>query len=164
LSWPDIILGIIILSGAINGYREGFLMTAVSLVAIVLGILGGFALLGKAMLMLDSNFQIDQSILPYIAFAVVFVLIVILVSWIGNLLRGIVQHTFLGVVDQAFGAIIGMVKTAFMLSVTLWIFDALKIDVADWFASSYLYGIIEGFAPLVAGWIGKLIPAFRGIF
>jgi membrane protein required for colicin V production len=164
LSWPDIILGIIILSGAINGYREGFLMTAVSLVAIVLGILGGFALLGKAMLMLDSNFQIDQSVLPYIAFAVVFVLIVVLVSWIGRLLRDLVQHTFLGGVDQAVGAIVGMVKTTFMLSVTLWIFEALKIDVADWFASSYLYGIIEGFAPLVASWIGKLVPAFRGIF
>jgi membrane protein required for colicin V production len=164
LSWPDIILGIIILSGAVSGYREGFLMTVISLIAIILGILGGFALLGKAMLMLDSNFQIDQNILPYIAFAVVFVLIVVLVSWIGSLLRRIVQHTFLGAIDQAVGAIIGMVKTAFMLSVTLWILNALKIDVADWFASSYLYGIIEGFAPLVAGWIGKLIPAFRGIF
>jgi membrane protein required for colicin V production len=164
LSWPDIILGIIILSGAISGYREGFLMTAISLVAIILGILGGFMLLGKAMLMLDSNFQIDQSVLPYVAFAVVFVLIVVLVSWVGGLLRDTVRHTFLGGVDQAVGAIIGMVKTAFMLSVTFWILNALKVDIADWFASSRLYAIIEDFAPLVAGWIGKLIPAFRSVF
>ena len=164
MSWPDIILGIIILSGAISGYREGFLMTAISLVAIILGILVGFMLLGKAMLMLDSNFQIDQSVLPYVAFAVVFVLIVVLVSWIGGLLRDTVRHTFLGGVDQAVGAIIGMVKTAFMLSVTFWILNALKVDIADWFASSRLYAIIEDFAPLVAGWIGKLIPAFRSVF
>jgi membrane protein required for colicin V production len=164
LSWPDIILGIIILSGAISGYREGFLMTAISLVAIILGILGGFMLLGKAMLMLDSNFHIDQSVLPYVAFAVVFVLIVVLVSWIGGLLRDTVRHTFLGGVDQAVGAIIGMVKTAFMLSVTFWILNALKVDIADWFAPSRLYAIIEDFAPLVAGWIGKLIPAFRSVF
>ncbi|HLT80897.1 MAG TPA: CvpA family protein [Cyclobacteriaceae bacterium] len=164
MSWPDIILALIILSGAISGYREGFLMTVISLAAIILGILGGFMLLGKAMLMLDSNFTIDQSVLPYIAFAVVFVLIVVLVSWIGRLLRDTVRHTFLGGIDQAVGAIVGMVKTAFMLSVAIWILDALKIDIADWFASSRLYAIIEDFAPLVAGWIGKLIPAFQSVF
>jgi membrane protein required for colicin V production len=164
LSWPDIILGVIILSGAISGYREGFLMTAISLVAIILGILGGFLLLGKAMLMLDSNFRINQSILPYVAFAVVFVLIVVLVSWVGSLLRNIVQHTFLGGIDQAVGAIIGMLKTAFMLSVVFWILNALKLDIAEWFASSRLYALIEDFAPLVASWIGQLIPAFRSVF
>lgn len=164
MSWPDIILGIVILSGAISGYREGFLMTAISLVAIILGILGGFMLLGKAMLLLDSNFKIDQGVLPFIAFAIVFVLIVVLVSWIGRLFRDTVRHTFLGGVDQAVGAIIGMVKTAFMLSVVFWILDALKVDIANWFASSRLYAFLEGFAPLVAGWIGKLIPAFRSVF
>ena len=94
----------------------------------------------------------------------VFVLIVVLVSWVGGLLRDTIQHTFLGGVDQAVGAIIGMLKTAFMLSVVFWILDALKIDIVNWFASSRLYAIIEDFAPLVAGWIGKLIPAFRSVF
>jgi len=46
LKWIDIILVIIILFGAVGGYREGFVMTVVSLVAVILGILGGFLLLG----------------------------------------------------------------------------------------------------------------------
>lgn len=152
------------MSGAIGGYREGFLMTVMSLAAVILGILGGFMLLGKAMLMLDSNFRINESVLPYVAFAVVFVLIVVLVSWVGGLLRETVRHTFLGGIDQAVGAIMGMVKTAFLLSVTFWILNALKVDIGGWFASSRLYAVIEGFAPQVAGWIGELIPAFRSVF
>ena len=165
MKWIDIILVIFILFGAVGGYREGFVMTVVSLVAVILGILGGFLLLGQAMLMLDSNFRINENILPYIAFAIVFVVIVILVSVMGNILRASLHMTFLGSIDRAMGGLLGIVKSAFLLSVTFWILDSLGIDViTDWFSTSGLYPVISGFAPMVADWIGELIPAFKNVF
>lgn len=165
MKWIDVILVIIILFGAVGGYREGFVMTVISLVAVILGIFGGFLLLGQAMLMLDSNFRINENILPYVAFAVVFVVIVILVSLLGNILRASLHMTFLGSIDRAMGALLGILKSAFLLSVTFWILDALGIDViTGWFSSSGLYPVISGFAPLVADWLGALIPAFKNVF
>lgn len=165
MKWIDIILVIIILFGAVGGYREGFVMTVVSLVAVILGILGGFLLLGQAMLMLDSNFRINENILPYIAFAIVFVVIVILVSVLGNIVRASIHMTFLGSLDSAMGALLGIVKSAFLLSVTFWILDSLKIDViTGWVSTSGLYPVISDFAPMVADWLGELIPAFKNVF
>lgn len=165
MKWIDIILVIIILFGAVGGYREGFVMTVVSLVAVILGILGGFLLLGQAMLMLDSNFRINENILPYIAFAIVFVVIVILVSVLGNIVRASIHMTFLGSLDSAMGALLGIVKSAFLLSVTFWILDSLKIDViTGWVSTSGLYPVISDFAPFVADWLGELIPAFKNVF
>lgn len=165
MRWIDIILVIIILLGAVGGYREGFVMTVLSLAAVILGILGGFLLLGQAMLLLDANFRINENILPYVAFAVVFVIIVILVSLMGNILRASLHMTFLGSIDRAMGGLLGMVKSAFLLSVTFWILDSLGIDViTDWFSTSGLYPAISGFAPLVADWLGELIPAFKKVF
>lgn len=165
MKWVDVILVIIILFGAVGGYREGFVMTVISLVAVILGILGGFMLLGRAMLMLDANFRINENILPYVAFAVVFVIIVILISLLGNLVRASLHLTFFGTIDRAMGALLGIVKSAFLLSVTFWIFESLDIDVVTgWLSSSGLYPVISGFAPLVADWIGTLIPAFRNVF
>lgn len=165
MKWIDIILVIIMLFGAVGGYREGFVMTVLSLVAIILGILGGFLLLGQAMLMLDSNFKINENILPYVAFAIVFVIIVILVSLMGNILRASIHMTFFGSIDRAMGGLLGILKSAFLLSVAFWILDSLGIDViTGWFSSSALYPAISGFAPLVADWLGELIPAFKRIF
>ena len=165
MNWVDIILVVVILFGAVGGYREGFLMTIISLAAIVLGILGGFALLGKAMLMLDSNFRIDESILPYIAFAVVFAIIVVVVSLLGKAIKSSIQQSILGGIDQAMGALLGIVKSAFLLSVAFWVFDSLGVEIITaWASRSGLYPFISGFAPLVADWMGELVPAFRNIF
>jgi membrane protein required for colicin V production len=165
LKWVDIILIIMIVFGAIGGYREGFLMTIISLAAIILGILGGFKLLGNAMLMLDSHFNINESILPFVAFAVVFIIIVIVVSLMGKIIKSSIDHSFLGPVDQAAGALLGIVKSAFLISTLIWIIDAMGLFNIKYLAGeSKLFTLVAGFAPFVANWIGHLIPAFKGIF
>lgn len=160
----DLILALLILFGAYRGYREGFLMEILSLTAIVLGIMGGFKLMGQAMLMLKDSFDINSQALPYIAFAVVFLIIVILVSWVGKLIKKSIDKSFLGNIDQAAGALTGVLKMTFLLSVALWIISSLSIHLPDtWTNSSWLYPIVAGFAPKVMSWIGEIIPVFKDI-
>ena len=52
MSGIDIALCIFILIGAYHGYKAGFLLELFSLVAVVLGVLGGFKLMGWAMVLL----------------------------------------------------------------------------------------------------------------
>lgn len=165
MSSADIALVIFILIGAIGGFRQGFLMELFSLAALLLGILGGFKLMGEAMVLLSDEFDINKTALPYIAFAVVFIAILIGVNLLGRLIKLSIDRTFLGTVDQAAGAGLGMLKAAFLLSVALWILSAVEMNLPEkWTDDSWLLPRIEAFAPLVTLWIGEYVPFFQDIF
>lgn len=164
MSTADIALLLLILIGAFSGYRQGFLLELFSFAAIILGILGGFKLMGEAMLFLAEEFDINQTILPYVAFAVVFLAILIGVRLLGKLIKVTIDKTFLGHVDQAAGAAIGLLKAAFLLSVCLWILDALDFDLPEkWTHNSWLLPRIESFAPQVTVWISDIVPFFKDV-
>lgn len=164
MSTVDIALVAIILIGAVSGFREGFLMELFSFAALVLGVLGAFKLMGYAMLYLADQFNIDESILPYVAFAVVFIGILIAVRLVGKMIKVSIDRTFLGRVDQVAGAGLGMLKAAFLVSVCLWILDALDLDLPEkWTGDSWLLQRVESFAPQVAVWMGHYVPFFRDV-
>jgi membrane protein required for colicin V production len=164
MSTADIALLVFILIGAYSGYKQGFLLELFSLLGIFLGVLGGFKLMGWAMVLLADRFNVDQKVLPYFAFGVVFIGIVIVVSLIGRMIKLSVDKSFLGRVDQAAGAVLGIIKTIFMLSVVLWILDSLKVNMEPWSRNSWLYPKVAAFAPAVTGWVGKLMPVFKDVF
>ena len=140
-------------------------MEVISLVAIILGVLAGFKLLGKAMVMLDSRFDINQSILPYVAFAVVFIIIVVVVSLFGRLIKASISKSFLGRIDQAMGALVGLVKVIFLVSVFIWIMDSMELNFFTQLAdSSKLVPLLADIAPVVTSWIGAVFPFFRDVF
>jgi len=140
-------------------------MELFSLLAIILGVLGGFKLMGWAMVMLADKFNIDQKVLPYIAFTVVFVGIVLIVRLLAKTLRMSIDKTFLGQADQIAGAVLGGLKTVFLMSIVMWIFESLRMSfVENWSEKSWLYPKVSAVAPMVTQWIGKVIPVFKDIF
>jgi len=160
----DFILLLIVVIGAIQGYRSGFVVELFSLLGVFLGIIGGFKLMGIAMVMLAGRFNIDEKVLPYVAFAVVFVVIVVIVGLLGQMIKSSVRQTTLGGADQFVGAGLGLVRAAFMLSVAIWIADALRFKALDnWADDSLFYPALAGFAPKVTDWVGDLIPFFRDV-
>jgi membrane protein required for colicin V production len=165
----DIAICIIILIGAYAGYKEGFLMELFSLLALLLGVLGGFKLMGWAMLYLVDHFNVDKKVLPYVAFGVVFIAIVILVRLLGNMIKLSIKlsldKSFLGRVDQVAGGLLGVVKTAFILSVLIWLSDSLRFNFPEkWTDNSWLFPKVAIFAPTVTSWIGEWFPIFRDVF
>jgi len=165
LSKVDIVLVIVILFGAYQGYKDGFLMGVFTLLALVLGVFGAFKLMGSGMEFLQDEFNADKAVLPYLAFILIFVLIVVLVTWLGRRIRGSIDKTFLGRVDEIMGAGLGAVKTIFMASVLLWIADSLKYaPKAEWTEGSWLYPFTAHVAPEIGGWLAQFIPFFSEIF
>lgn len=164
MSWVDILLGGILLLGAFHGYREGFVMEVISLLAIFLGVLAGFKLLGNAMILLNDRFEINETILPYVAFAVVFLIIVIIVNLFGRLIKASIGKSILGGIDQLLGAVVGLVKGVFMLSIVIWILDSMKLEFLNQLnARSKLLPVIAEIAPQITSWVGSIIPFFKDI-
>lgn len=165
MSGLDIILIVIFVIGMSSGYSKGFLLTFFSLLAIFLGILAGFKLMGAAMLMLNDYYKIDEKILPYAAFGLVFVVVLILVNAVGDMLKSTLDKTILGGFDKIAGAAVGLFKTAFMVSVVFWILDSMDFIFFHRFTEhSFLYPYTAGFAPAVTAWAGEVFPAAGDLF
>ncbi len=165
MSIADIFLILLLIGGAWSGYKEGFLMELISLVAIILGVLAGFKLMGEGMLFLQEKFHADKSTLPYLSFVIIFIIVVILVRILGKMVKQSIDKSFLGTVDQSMGAVLGAFKTLFLLSIVIWILDSLRISLkSEWTEGSWLYPFTAKLAPLTADWIGSFIPVFKEIF
>ena len=165
MSKIDIALIIIFLIGAFGGYRKGFLSELFSLLGIILGILAGFKLMGIAMITLTGYYDINDQVLPYVAFGVVFLLVVVIISLLGKLLKSSIEKTVLGNADQLAGSVLGLFKTAFMVSVVIWITSSMKLNVPEhWSENSWLYPMTASFAPTVTSWVAEIFPVFGDLF
>lgn len=165
MSSVDIALVVLILGGGFIGYRQGFLMELFSFAAVILGVLGAFKLLGYAVVWLSDQFNINESVLPYVAFAAVFIAILIAVKLVGKIIKISIDKTFLGRIDQAAGAALGVLKAVFLLSVSLWLLDVLDFDLPDnWTSDSWVLPRVQSFAPEVTMWLADYIPFFKDIF
>jgi membrane protein required for colicin V production len=165
LSKADIVLALIIGLGAYLGYKRGFLMELFYLLAIVVGIFVGFKLMGSGMEVLQREFNADKKFLPYLSFIIIFVLVLGLTLFIGNRIKNSMDNTFLGKVDSIAGAVLGIFKYAFCISVILWLATSLKVTLpSNWISGSYLYPWVAKLAQNVSGLLGQVIPFFKEIF
>lgn len=165
MSKVDIVIAIILLLGAISGYRKGFLMELFFLLALVLGVFLGFRLMGKGMEYLAKEFNADTAVLPYITFALIFVLVLVLVTLIGKMIKGSVDQTFLGKIDSAAGALLGIVKNAFGISVIIWLIEVFNVAPPDsWKNDSVLYPAAAQVAPTLSEYFGEFLPFFKETF
>src|SRR5688572_7233849 len=165
MSKADITLAIIILAGAYQGVKDGFILELISIASMLIGILAGFKLMGWVMMDLEEKFHIDAKVLPYIAFATVFFVIVFSVNLMSRLISPKVNHEYLGKVDSAMGGVLGFFRSAFMLSIFLWIFHSMKLYLPEsWTEDSWVLPMVAEFAPDVTNGVGAIIPIFRDIF
>jgi membrane protein required for colicin V production len=146
--------------GVWSGYRKGFLLSVFSVIALVLGVLGGIKLMDQGMSYLQREFNVDDKILPYVSFLVIFILIVVCIRLVGNLIRYSLDDTFLGKADKFAGAALGVFRYAFSASIMLWIFRALNLGLPEgWTSGSYLLPYVSPIAPKIS----EMIPFFRDL-
>jgi membrane protein required for colicin V production len=105
----DILLLLPLAVGIIKGYRRGLVLEAVSLLAFVLGVVGGLSLLSAAI----------PVVLPLASFLLVLVAIMWGVHLVGGLVKQAVHLTPLGVLDYLLGGVAGALKWLLGLSLLL---------------------------------------------
>jgi len=165
VSTVDLVLLAILVFGAFNGYRRGFVMEVVSLLALVLAIFVGFALLHEGINFLRDQFDISGNFLPYLSFILLFIGTVLLMNLLGKILKKVLDMTLLGGVDSLAGAVFGLLKWSFGISALLWIFNYFEINpLANHVDSAILYPIILEVAPGVISFISMVLPISDDFF
>ena len=151
--------------GAYFGYKRGFLAELFFFTALVLGVLIGFKFTGFGVDYLHRRFNADTVFLPYLSFFIIFIAVVVLIIFIGNRVKHLMDDTFLGKVDSIAGALLGLMKYAFSASVIFWL--ALKVNYTfpeSWTQGSWLYPKVLGFAKSVSEFFGNFLPFFKETF
>lgn len=162
MSKADLVIAIILATGAFLGYRRGFLMELFFLVALVAGVLLGFKLMGWGVEILAKKFNADTTVLPYVSFLLIFILVLLLVLFIGNRIKSSMDKTFLGKVDAIAGAVLGLLKYAFSISILIWLVESFKLDwMETWTSDAKLYPMVAKVAPKVSSFFGDFLPFFK---
>jgi membrane protein required for colicin V production len=115
----DILLLLPLAVGAVKGFRRGLVLEVASLLAFVLGAIGGLVLLNDAIPLVRHYVGEAFGLLPLVSFLLVFVAIVWGVHLLGGFIKTAVHLTPLGVLDNLGGGLTGVLKWVLGLSLLL---------------------------------------------
>lgn len=153
MNYLDIILSIPLLWGLYKGLTRGIIKELASLLALIFGIYGTVHFSEQLKPFLQENTSIDESFLPIIAFAATFIVIVLLVRLLGLLLDKIIKMVALGMISRLLGGVFGVLKTAFIISALLLVFNTLDYHLEllpkEEKKKSLLYQPISEIVPLL---------------
>jgi len=115
----DLLLLLPLAVGTAKGFRRGLVLEVVSLLAFVLGVVGGLSLLSAAIPVVRSYLGELFGLLPLVAFLLVLVLVMWGVHLVGSIIKKAVHLTPLGMLDNLLGAAAGGLKWLLGLSLLL---------------------------------------------
>ncbi|MFL5731387.1 MAG: CvpA family protein [Cytophagaceae bacterium] len=159
----DILLLVLLLIGAWNGYKKGLLVQILSFLALIVAIISAFKLLHWGIEYLSPHFE-GSNIVPFITFTLLFFLVFFLIYLLSRALKKVINYTLLGTFDNYAGALLGVCEAAFGLSLLLWLFRNSGTGIpASYTTGTFLYPELLNFAPNVVSWASYIIP-FQDIF
>ncbi len=151
MNYLDIVLAILLLLAAINGFVKGFVEELAGLVALILGIWAALRFSDRVAQFLMERLGWGFEHLNIVAFIITFAIVVILVSFIGSYVNKLVHAVSLGFLNRLAGLGFGIIKGALILSILLVVFNKFDKDVhiinQDVKTQSRLFTPIKNFAP-----------------
>lgn len=155
----DIILAIPLLWALYRGFRKGLIYMIASLTALVLGVLGAMRFHQQTGALLNSWFKINPEHLNLVAFAVSFIIIVLVVHTAAFLVDRLIKAVALSLVNRTAGMVFGLFVTAFVVSIILMPIDAAnrkkEFISQDTIEGSLLYQPLTKFAPAVLPYLKR---------
>jgi membrane protein required for colicin V production len=154
MSAVDIVLGIILIIAFYTGIEKGLFVTLASLVALVAGVYGAIYFSHYAGAFLYGAFNWSEQTTNLAAFAVTFLVIIIVVNMAGKLLTKIADFAALGLINKLAGGVFSALKYAFIISVIFMYINA-STSISGFLiseekkAGSVLYEPIASLAPMV---------------
>lgn len=149
----DIVLGALILFGLIRGLMKGLFVEVASLVALIAGVYGAIHFSNFAADFLMEHVEWNEKTINITAFAITFVIIVLVISLAGKALTKLADFAALGFLNKLLGGVFGGLKIALILSIVLMIFTKLNKTIPfvsdEELESSVLYEPVKSLAPMI---------------
>jgi len=162
MNYLDIILGILLLYGLVKGVMKGLFIELASLIAIIAAIYGATHFSNYIGGYLAKTVSWEPQYIKLTAFALTFIVILIIVSLLGRVLTKVANFAALGLVNKLLGAAFGFLKMAFIGSAVIMFVgplnNSLEIVKKQTIKQSILYSKVAAFAPLI---LPKIMKEFN---
>lgn len=160
----DFIFAILIIFACIKGYSKGLIMALFSMIAFIIGLAAALKLSTMVAGWMQNSTNISTKWLPFIAFAVVFLAVVLLVNWGGKLIQKTFETILLGWVNRIGGVMLYAALYTIIFSIFLFYAEKVSLIKADVIQSSVTYSFIQPWGPKVMNGFGTVIPLFKDMF
>ena len=160
----DIIFAIIMVMAIIKGYRKGLVVAVFSIVAYIIGLAAALKLSTVVAGYLQHNVNVSNKWLPFISFALVFLVVVILVNWAGKLIQETFEMAMLGWLNRIGGVVFYAALYIIIFSIFLFYAEKIHLISDDSFKNSATYSFVKPWGPVVIDGFGNIIPLFKEMF
>lgn len=160
----DLLFLLFMVLAVFRGLRQGFIIAVFSAVALVIGLAAAIKLSAIVAGYGRVNTHISSRWLPVLAFALVFLVVVIGVRAGGRLAEKAVDLALLGWLNKLAGVLLFAVLYNIILSVLLFYAVQVHLVSAGTLSSSVTYPFVRPWGPVVIDEFGKFVPWFKGMF
>ena len=161
MSVIDILILCCCVPAIIRGLSKGFVSQAFSLVALILGVWLSFRFSGALGDWLVSFADLPATILHVIAFALILMAVMLLVSLTGNVVEKVLKVVMLGWLNKLLGVVFALLKVILIVGLVIVLFDALNSNIpivsSKTLDESILYGPVKDIANLIFPYLKELI-------
>ena len=161
MSTPDIIILICFLPAIISGIMKGFIEQAVALVSLILGAWLAFKFSTVVSGWLQPYFEVSETVLNVISFAVIMVAVVLVLFVLSKILTGVTKLVMLGWLDRLLGLVFALLKAGLLIGIAIILCDTLNVKfefveekVLD---ESVLYAPIRDIAYVIFPYLKELL-------
>jgi len=160
----DIILVVLMIMALVKGARKGFVVALFSMIGFIVGLIAAVKLSTVVAAYLDESINVSARWLPFLAFGIVFIGVVLLVRLLAALIESAIQLAMLGWVNRIAGVLLYALMYIMILSVLLFFAVQMRFFDQDTLDGSGTYPFIKPFGPFIIDGIGTLLPWFKGMF
>jgi membrane protein required for colicin V production len=159
MNWIDAVIVIILILSMVNGFIHGFVKEVASLTALILGIWGAIKFSSFTAAKLYDYFDMTGQYVGVIAFIVTFMLIVVIIHFIGIMADKIVDAVSLSFVNRLLGIVFGLLKSVLIMSVFFVVMNVIDAKrpflPKETIEKSIFYNPISDIAPAIFPIIGE---------
>ncbi|MBL0145180.1 MAG: CvpA family protein [Chitinophagaceae bacterium] len=160
----DIIFAAILILACIKGFQKGLIVALFSILAFIVGLAAALKLSAAVAGWLGNSISVSAKWLPFIAFAVVFLLVVLLVKMGAKIIEKTFQMALLGWINRLGGIVFFLALYTIIFSIFLFYAEKVQLIQPSVIQASATYSIIQPWGPKVINGIGVVIPIFKDMF
>lgn len=110
MNYLDIIIILPLCWGVFKGIKNGLIIEAATLIALIAGIYGAIKFSAQVAEWIGVSEKVGESYLPIVAFAITFFAIVIIIHIIAYILDKLIKTIALGLPNRIAGGVFGLIK------------------------------------------------------
>jgi membrane protein required for colicin V production len=164
----DIIIAALLIFGFVRGVMKGLFVEVASLVALIAGVYGAIHFSYFIGDFLNEYVSWSEEYVSLTAFAGTFIVIIIVIAFLGKILTKLADFASLGVINKILGGVFGALKIGLILSVVFIFFgkinDTIPFMKKKTLEESILYEPVKKVAPTIFPSIIKSEEDFKNPF